>query len=394
MEIYASSDRPHPFYALITAGGSGSRLGGTVPKQYLSMGGKPILRRTIEAFLACSDLRELRVVIDPAHRELYENAVLGLDLPPPVAGGSERNISIFNGIKSFSNLKYEDIILLHDAARPMIGSFAIHDVVTAVLNHDAATLAVPVTDTIKYENGLYADRKGLWAIQTPQGFRYGLIKTAHEQASPDAAPTDDTVLVAAMGHEIAFVPGSRSNIKITTAEDLVIAEKLLGAAETRTGSGFDVHAFTDGNHVRLCGIDIPHRHALAGHSDADVMLHALTDALLGAIGAGDIGQHFPPSDPQWKGCDSGVFVQEAIRLVAARGGKIVNIDLTLICETPKIGPYRDAMRQRTAKLCGIGAERVNIKATTTERLGFTGRNEGIAAQAIANVSFPLVAGLE
>ncbi|MBI4031588.1 MAG: 2-C-methyl-D-erythritol 2,4-cyclodiphosphate synthase, partial [Proteobacteria bacterium] len=252
----------------------------------------------------------------------------------------------------------------------------------AVHQASAATLALPISDTLKRGLGEYVSRDGLHALQTPQGFHYGLIKRAHEESKNDCA--DDTGLVAALGHEITLVPGSRENFKITTMDDLKMAEKLLPRT-TRTGLGFDVHAFIDGNKVRLCGVDIPHNKSLAGHSDADAALHAITDALLGAIAAGDIGQHFPPSNPQWKRADSSLFLKKAVEMVRARGGEIVNIDVTIICEAPKIGPYRAEMQTRVAEICGIFPDRIGIKATTTEGLGFTGRGEGIAAQAVVNV---------
>lgn len=392
MEISASSKTGIPFYALIAAAGSGSRLGGEAPKQYQKINGKAILRHTIDVFLACPGLTGICVVINPEHRDLYEDAVRGLDLPEPVTGGIDRKSSIYNGIKSFSNLKKEDIILLHDAARALISTEDILKTVTSTHENKATTLAIPVTDTQKYSTGDYVERKGLWSIQTPQGFHYELIKQAHEEANDDVEYTDDTSLVAALGHDVELVPGSRTNIKITTPDDLTLAQKLLQQNfETRTGLGYDVHAFTEGDHVTLCGIKIPHNRSLKGHSDADAGLHALTDALLGTIGAGDIGTHFPPSDPQWKDAGSAVFLEKAVDMVVEKGGIISNLDLTLICEEPKIGPHHSAMQARIAEICGITPERVGLKATTNEKLGAIGRGEGIAAQAVASVRFPLEA---
>lgn len=390
MEISASSKGITPFYAVIAAAGSGERAGGEVPKQYQKLQGKAILRHTLDAFLACSELQGLCVVINPGHRALYDQAIEGLDLPEPVAGGKQRKQSIINGLKNISKAKKEDIVLLHDAARPLISAHEIRAVATSAREKGAATLAVPVTDTQKHGSGAYVDRTDLWAIQTPQGFRYDLILRAHEAARPGVEYTDDTSLLPAIGHEAVLVRGSRANIKITTPDDMALASRLMAARpyETRTGFGYDVHAFTDGGKVRLCGIDIPHDKSLAGHSDADVGLHALTDALLGAIGEGDIGQHFPPSDPQWKGQDSAVFLQKAVALVEERQGKIVNLDVTLICEAPKVGPHRAQMKRRIGEICGISPDRVGVKATTTERLGFTGRGEGIAAQAVATIRLP------
>lgn len=388
METSASSKNPVPFHALIAAAGSGVRLGSDVPKQYLKINGKAILRHTLERFLACPGLQSLRVIIDPVHKRLYDDTVQGLNLPGPVNGGKERKDSVLNGLRSFHDIKKEEIILIHDAARPLLSPDHIQAAAAAATVQKAATLATPVTDTQKYAAGAYIDRNGLWAVQTPQAFEYGLLMEAHNKAG-DAAYTDDTALVAALGHEIALVPGPRANIKITTAEDLLIAQKLLAPAyETRTGFGYDVHAFEEGHTVRLCGVDIPYTKKLKGHSDADAGLHALTDALLGTIGAGDIGTHFPPSDPQWKNKDSAVFLQKAIELVTQRGGRLINLDLTLICEEPKIGPHRPAMQSRLAALTGLTEDRIGLKATTSEKLGFLGRGEGVAAQAVASVKFP------
>lgn len=399
MEISASSKEPTPFYALIAAAGSGSRLGGDLPKQYQKIAGKPILQHTLEMFLSCPGLQAIAVIIDPAHRDHYESIAEQLELFEPVTGGKDRRISVFSGLRYFSNLMDDDIILIHDAARPFITYEEIQEVAHQAATHGAATLATPVTDTQKYDNGDYVKRENLWAIQTPQGFRYGLVvdahEKAHEKADSNAIYTDDTGLVAALGHKIEMVPGKRANIKITTQEDMEIAKKMLSSGpaphpfETRTGFGYDVHAFTEGHTVHLCGVEIPHLRTLKGHSDADAGLHAITDALFGTIGAGDIGTHFPPSDPQWKDCDSTVFLKKALNMISARKGKLVNIDLTFICEEPKISPHAAAMQQRVANLCGLSADRVGIKATTSERMGFLGRSEGLAAQAVVSVKFPV-----
>lgn len=381
-----------PFSVLIVAGGSGTRLGGPVPKQYQTIGGQSILRHTIEKFRACPSCQAIRVVIHPDHRAWYAESVAGLDLAEPALAGKERFESVYNGLESISNLNNEDIILIHDAARPFVTREEIEETARAVQAHQAASLAAPVSDTLRHQDGHYVDRQGLWAMQTPQGFRYGLIMQAHKQADPAAGYTDDTAMVAALGTAVQMVRGGRHNFKITTAEDMAMAQEIMRAQnsyETRIGSGFDVHAFDeprDGTLVRLCGVDIPHSAPLKGHSDADVGLHALTDALLGAVGGGDIGQHFPPSDAQWRGVDSAVFVEKSVDMIGKSGGQIVNIDLTIICEKPKIGPQREAMRARVAEICGIDPSRVNIKGTTTEKLGFTGRGEGIAAQAAVSVS--------
>ncbi len=398
MEKSASRNREIPFYALIAAAGSGTRLGGERPKQYTLLGRKTVLRHSIEAFLACSGLKELRVIIDPAHEDFYHESVRGLDLPPPVTGSGSRKNSVFNGINNFSHLKTEDILLIHDAARPFIKRREIEALLSVLDTAEAATLGTPVADTLRRGTANeYVDRSGLWAIQTPQGFRYGILRRAHEQAANDPSVTDDTMLVAALGIEPKIVEAPRENFKITTMPDLELARKIINAAVTvtRTGFGFDVHAFDKETHsktgngsVRLCGIDVPHAYRLKGHSDADVGLHALTDAILGAMAAGDIGHHFPPSDPQWKNADSSLFLRHAVDIVIADGGTITNLDLTLICEGPKVGPHRTAMQNRVAQICGITPGQVGIKATTTEMLGFTGRGEGIAAQAVATLSLP------
>ncbi|MCB9978884.1 MAG: 2-C-methyl-D-erythritol 4-phosphate cytidylyltransferase [Rhodospirillales bacterium] len=398
----------HPFSVLIVAAGHGSRMGSDTPKQYLDLGGKTVLRQTIDVFYGLPGLQEIHIVIDPAHKALYESSITGLSLPTPCYGGDSRKESVYRGLLSFSNALDNDILLIHDAARPLVKKDRIFDVIQALENEsseagfDAATLALPVSETLRRgSNGIaenFVDRDGLWAIQTPQAFRYGPLRRAHETAPPGIY-TDDTGLVSAMGLPVRFVPGHRNNIKITTPEDLDWArghimtepEKGVRIPETRTATGFDVHAFTEKgekNAVRLCGIDIPAPFGLVGHSDADAGLHALTDALLGTIAAGDIGTHFSPADPRWKGADSRVFIEHATGLVRRKSGRIVHVDLTILCEVPKIGPYRTVMQESVAKMLDISRDRVSIKATTTEGLGFLGRREGLAAQATVSVEFP------
>lgn len=387
------STKTTPFYAVIVAAGSGARAGTDLPKQYMRIAGRTVLRHTLERFMACSGLRGVRVVINPDHRALYEEAVAGLDLPTPVPGGATRQDSVRKGLEAFSSLRPTDTILIHDAARPFVAIEDIEKLAAAIQSYDAATLAVPVADTLRHGTDKaqdFVDRTGLWSIQTPQAFRYGVIMESHNKADKGSAWTDDTGLASAAGFDVAVVNGNRRNFKITTSDDLEMADNLmkgLNNMRTRTGMGFDVHAFAEmkGGPVRLCGVDVDHPHCLLGHSDADVGLHAVTDALLGAVAAGDIGRLFPPSDPQWKGADSALFLKEAVRIVGEKGGEIINIDVTLICEAPKIGPHSLKMQKRVAEICGIAPDQVNIKATTTEKLGFTGRGEGIAAQAIANV---------
>lgn len=393
-----NAPRTAAFHALIVAAGTGSRFGGDIPKQYRSLAGKPVLRHSLDTFLGMPGLKSLTVVISPAHLALYRQAVEGLDLAAPVKGGKERKDSVYNGLVSISDIEDKEIILIHDAARPLVREKDIVALLHAMETHQAATLACPVADTLRYadENGKAAaaiDRSGLWAIQTPQAFRYGILRQAHEAASPGAIYTDDTALASAHGIAVGFVVGHKSNFKITETGDIILAEAVLSAhSDIRTGTGFDVHPFDDLSRdvhaIRLCGVDVPHDEKLKGHSDADVGLHALTDALLGAIGAGDIGMLFPPSDPAFKDMDSAVFLRKALELVRNRGGRINNVDITLICEEPKIGPHREAIVARIAGLLEIAPDRVNVKATTTERLGFTGRQEGIAAQAVATVSLP------
>lgn len=377
-----------PFHALITAAGSGERMGEGLPKQYRPLCGKPILRHTIEQFLECPGLQTLKVIINPDHEELYAEAVRGLDLLPPIHGSNSRKNSIYNGLKSFSNIQDKDIIVLHDAVRPFVRVDNIADSVRAACEYRAATLALPVPDTLR-RGGDYVDRDGLYAIQTPQAFEYGLIVEAHEKAAEQDF-TDDSALVEALGVKVHLVPGDRMNFKITTQDDFDMAEQVMMAKynDIRTGQGFDVHAFDaeKPGPLRIGGIDIPHGHALKGHSDADVALHAITDAILGALGEGDIGQHFPPSDNAYKDMDSAIFLEKTMEIAARKNAILKNIDLTIICEAPKIGPYADAMKARIAEILHLTSDRINVKATTTEQLGFTGRGEGIAAQAIATLA--------
>jgi 2-C-methyl-D-erythritol 4-phosphate cytidylyltransferase/2-C-methyl-D-erythritol 2,4-cyclodiphosphate synthase len=315
-------------------------------------------------------------------------------------GGPTRQRSVLNGLQALTD-EPPDIVVIHDAVRPLVSPETIDRTIDAVAagRIDGAVAGVPVADTLKRVEGERVtgtvDRQGLWRAQTPQAFRFERLLAAHRAVAArgdteETALTDDEAVAEAAGLEIAMVDGEERNFKITTEADLVRARhELAPRLETRTGTGFDVHAFGPGAAVTLCGIAIPHDKGLVGHSDADVALHALTDALLGAIAAGDIGQHFPPSDPKWRAAASERFVRHATQLVAREGGRIVNVDLTLICEQPRIGPYREQMRARVAAILGITPNRVGIKATTTEKLGFTGRGEGIAAQAVASIELPV-----
>ncbi|MGB4106699.1 MAG: bifunctional 2-C-methyl-D-erythritol 4-phosphate cytidylyltransferase/2-C-methyl-D-erythritol 2,4-cyclodiphosphate synthase [Alphaproteobacteria bacterium] len=395
MRTAAKAFQDRPFHVLIAAAGQGERFGGGLPKQYAPLNGKPLLRHTINIFLNHRNLASLRVIIDPAHVHLYNKAVEGLPLSPPIYGSKERKSSIYNGLKEISNLKDDDIILVHDAVRPLVSAADIDELVDRTIQTGASSLATPVTDTLRKTTGEPVSRDGLWALQTPQAFHYGLLKKAHEkeaQAANDTTATDDTALVAALGHEIALVEGSRANIKITLPGDMEMAARLLQKNyDVRTGFGYDVHAFDREDKTRplmLCGVKIEHPFGLAGHSDADVALHALTDALLGAIAEGDIGHHFPPSDQKWKNAASDLFLMHARELAYEKDAIIQNVDLTIICEEPKIGPYREQMQKRIAYLLNLEPSQVGVKATTNEGLGFLGRGEGIAAQAVATLKIP------
>ena len=372
--------------ALIVGAGRGHRFGGDVPKQYCALDGEPVLRHTLRAFTDHPGIDHVQPVIHPDDIELYRTAAAGLDIREPVWGGASRQDSVRLGLEHIAGLG-PDLVLVHDAARPFVSGAVISRVLTALESHGGAIPALAVTDTLKHAGDAgridaTVPRDGLWRAQTPQGFRFAELLAAHHAAAGEAL-TDDAAVAERHGLSVVIIDGSEENVKITTAADLDKAQSR--NFRFQTGMGFDVHAFGDGDHVQLCGHRIAHDHGLVGHSDADVGLHAVTDAVLGAIAAGDIGDHFPPSDPRWKGAPSEIFLTHAAGLVAAKGGEIVNVDVTLICEFPKIGPHRAAMRECLAEILGIDQERVSIKATTTERLGFTGRGEGIAAQAITCV---------
>ncbi len=380
--------------ALIVAAGRGTRFGGPLPKQYALLDGMPVLRRTLLAFRDVPGITGLRVVIAAGDDASYDAAVAGLDLPPPVPGGGSRQQSVLNGLEALS-ADPPDLVAIHDAARPFVRAADIAACLSAVAvpGIGGAVLGIPLADTLKRVGGGNAitetvPRRDLWRAQTPQVFRFAELLAAHRAAASLAAAeatalTDDAAVAERAGLKVVMVAGSEDNRKITTVDDLHSS-----AMETRTAFGFDVHGFSAGNAVMLGGVAIPHSQALAGHSDADVALHALTDAVLGTIGAGDIGKHFPPSDPQWRGASSDRFLRHAVELVAARRGRIVHLDVTIVCEAPKVGPHRDAMARSIAHIAGITADRVSVKATTTEGLGFTGRREGIAAQAVATVELP------
>ena len=373
---------------LLVAAGSGTRAGGAVPKQYQPLGGVSVLRRSLDAFAHRADIVATQTVIGAGHEDLYRAATGGLKLLAPVAGADTRSHSVFHGLQALS-VQRPDFVLIHDAARPLVSRALIDRVILALENGaDAAIPLLPVVDTLKSESGgrwKTVPRDGLLRAQTPQGFRFDTILAAHRKFGHESV-TDDMAMAELAGLKIEAVAGEERNLKITTQDDMAFAEKLLGGAqEFRTGMGFDAHRFVAGDHVWLCGVKIAHDKTLEGHSDADAGLHALTDALLGAIGAGDIGQHFPPSDPQWRGANSAQFFEHAMSLLHAKGGALIHADVTLICERPKVGPHREAMRARIAEILKVDISRVSVKATTTEGMGFTGRNEGLAAQAVVTV---------
>ena len=386
--------------ALIVAAGRGKRFAHEVPKQYLPLAGAPVLRHCAATFTANPRIGPVRVVIHEDDQVRYAEAVAGLDLLAPVTGGATRRESVRLGLESLAELA-PDRVLIHDAARPFVDAATIARVIAALEHAPGAIAAVPLSDTLKRGDGGRimgtVPRQGLWRAQTPQAFRFADILAAHRAfaaGDPGAEPTDDAAIAERAGLTVSLVAGSEENFKLTTPEDLKRAEMLLrtAKADVRTGLGFDVHGFGAGRdgqqHLMLCGVKVPHDATLIGHSDADVGLHALTDALLGAIGAGDIGEHFSADDPKWRDADSADFLRHAAGLIADRGGEIGHVDITLVCERPKIGPHRADMRARIAGLLGLAADRVSVKATTTDGLGFLGRGEGIAAQAVATVRLP------
>lgn len=392
--------RPKSIAVIIVAAGRGeraSRDGNGDPKQYRTVLGQTIFQRTLNAFLAVPAVSQIVPVIHADHVERYSGFNFADPrLLPPVTGGDTRQASVLEGLKVLAKIQ-PDLVLIQDAARPFADRALIEAVIAALAENDGAVPAIAVTDTIKRSpDGQMVfgteDRRMLFAAQTPQGFRFSRIFSAHMRAGMNPRPfTDDAEIAEWAGLRVALTRGSPSNIKITHPEDFDRAERIIVGArslETHIGSGFDVHAFEPGDHVWLGGVRIPHAFQLNGHSDSDVALHALTDAIYGAIGAGDIGTHFPPSDPQWKGAASSIFLQHATGLVHKAHGRIVNLDVTIVCEQPKIAPHVPAMRAAIAAACGIGTNRVAIKATTSEKLGFTGREEGIAAMATASIELP------
>lgn len=371
--------------ALIVAGGRGVRAGDGLPKQYRALGGEPVIRRTIRAFLRHPGIDMVRCVIHPDDRALYAAAAHGWPLGDPAMGRPTRQGSVRAGLEASVG---STRVLIHDAARPMVPHDMIERVLTALNDADGACPVLPVADTLVRDDGEALARAGVYRVQTPQGFRFEAILAAHRAASHTEA-TDDAGLARAAGLHVALVRGDERAMKLTEAEDFARAEALLAAGYVpRAGTGFDVHAFGPGDHIMLCGVRVVHDMGVLAHSDGDVGLHALTDALLGAAALGDIGQHFPPSDQRWAGAASDQFLAHAAMLVRGAGGIVDGVDVTVMCERPKVGPHRDAMRMRIAAILGLPIGAVSVKATTTERLGFTGRGEGIAAQASASIRMP------
>ncbi len=374
--------------ALIVAAGKGVRAGGTLPKQYAPLAGVAMVAHAVDAFAAHPAIDAIYVVIGDGQHEQLKTALAGRRIAGAVVGGLNRIDSVRNGLETIATDGGAKLVFIHDAARPLLPLALIDRLFAALESAPCAVPVLPVNDTLAQSDlvlGDVVDRSALVRVQTPQAAHFDAAMTSHRLWSGGVA-TDDAQMFRARGFKVATVQGDIMLEKITHADDFALAEARLGAGLiSRTGLGFDVHRLEAGLPLWLCGVAVPHTHGLAGHSDADVALHALTDAIFGAIGAGDIGDHFPPSDLQWKGADSAKFLEYARDLVDQRGGIIDHVDVTIICEMPKIGPYREAMCARLSELLRIEMTRVSVKATTTERLGFTGRGEGIAAQAIATI---------
>jgi 2-C-methyl-D-erythritol 4-phosphate cytidylyltransferase / 2-C-methyl-D-erythritol 2,4-cyclodiphosphate synthase len=394
----ASHKKPKVF-VIIVAAGRGNRFGGNLPKQYAPLLGQTILRRTTDVFLNHPEVDHVVAVIHAEDIALFEASMAGIKshkLARRCIGGATRQASVLEGLRSIAEHQNpEDIVLIHDAARPFISRQLIGCAIEAAHQFGAAVPGADVTDTIVAVKDATVsatqDRASLKAVQTPQAFRLDLILAAHEKAAnmKDQTFTDDGSIARFAGHKVRVFQGDTENMKITTQDDLVQAnQRMVSSMISRTASGYDVHAFGEGDHVWLCGLKIPHNAGFIAHSDGDVALHALTDALLGAMADGDIGRHFPPSDNKWKGAASDQFLRFAADRLCARGGILDFLDVTIICEAPKIGPHADAMRQRVAEIVEIPISCVSVKATTTERLGFTGRKEGIAALASATIRLP------
>ena len=382
--------------AILVAAGRGLRAGAGGPKQYREIAGQPVIYRAMEPFCTHPRISVVQAVLNPADIAMFEAAVIGLRHEKPTSGGATRQASVHAGLEALSGQK-PDIVLIHDAARPFVSQALISRAIDAASRTGAAIPAVPVVDTVKLidEGGNVAatlERARLRTAQTPQAFRYDVILKAHRQAAREGRCdfTDDAALAEWVGLTVVTFEGDAANMKLTTPEDFLREESRLASllGDIRIGTGYDVHAFGAGDHVMICGVRVPHTMGFLAHSDGDVGLHALVDAILGALADGDIGSHFPPSDAKWKDASSDRFLKYAVERVAARGGRIANLEVTLICESPKIGPLREKMRARVAEIASIEILRVSVKATTTEKLGFTGRQEGIAATASATIRLP------
>jgi 2-C-methyl-D-erythritol 4-phosphate cytidylyltransferase/2-C-methyl-D-erythritol 2,4-cyclodiphosphate synthase len=382
--------------AVVVAAGRGLRAGGDMPKQYRDLTGEPVIRTSLRLFAHHREVAMVQPVIHPDDGARFGAAAADLKLLAPVFGAATRQGSVRAGLEALAPLR-PDLVLIHDAARPYASPALVSRAIAAVAATGAAVPVMPVADTVKSVDAsgqieATLDRTKLRTVQTPQVFAFAPVLDAHRRAAASGLAdfTDDAALAEWAGLKVAVFAGEAGNLKLTTPEDVARAERDHAAAlaDTRTGSGFDVHAFAPGDHVMLGGVKIAHDCGVTGHSDADVALHALTDAVLGALAEGDIGTHFPPGDPQWRGASSDRFLAFAVERVRARGGRIAHLDLTIVCEAPRVGPHRDAMRARIAAIAGIAVDRVAVKATTSERLGFTGRREGIAAMATATVRLP------
>jgi 2-C-methyl-D-erythritol 4-phosphate cytidylyltransferase / 2-C-methyl-D-erythritol 2,4-cyclodiphosphate synthase len=379
--------------AIVVAAGVGSRAGGAIPKQFRPFGGIPLLTWSLRALSAHAAVDRIVVAIRPQDEHYYREAAAGMEQCLCVQGGETRTLSVYNALREIAQ-RSPDAVLIHDAARPGLTGPVVDRLLAALESVDGTAPALPVVDALKRTNagGAVIDslsRERLWRIQTPQAFRFDAILSAYEQIKGAEAYDDDFAVGEAAGLRLRLVEGDERLRKITAPGDHEMMERMLSLAEAPcVGIGFDAHRFGPGDHVTLCGVALPHDAGLIGHSDADAAWHALTDAILGALGQGDIGDHFPPSDPQWRGAPSEVFLRHALTLAGRLGGRIIHVDLTILCERPKIKPHREIMRAKTADVLGMPLDRVSVKATTTERLGFLGREEGLAAQAVATVLMP------
>ena len=375
---------------ILVAAGRGERAGGDIPKQYHQIAGKPLLQWTLETLINMAFFDEIRLVV-AKNDEFIDSLLKGMNIKLQLCeGGATRTLSVRSGLKSLENSDI-DHVFIHDAARPFVTPALLTELSGALKTHSAAVPSLPIADAIKDLDGNAVNRDALRRMQTPQAFHYAEIKAAFDAHTLEESFADDIAVAKQAGLSIAFTTGDEGNFKVTYPEDFNKAEqRLMTTSYTATGTGFDVHQYSkDSDILWLCGVPIECGYTLKGHSDADAGLHALTDAILGALAAGDIGDHFPPSDPKWKGAASDKFLEFAVGMIKTRGGTLQHVDVTLICEKPKIKPHREAMRQRISEICGLPLTRVSVKATTTEKLGFTGRGEGLAAQAAATLSLPV-----